>query len=154
MSTSAPPPTDLSREVASRPAVRRGLSCLLALALAAVIHVDWHLARPEHHRLSLGWAHHWIFAAAAFAAIGWIIARAWPGRATRVATSVLVFGAIIAQIVEPVLEMVVYEGVIAYPDEPERWKAFAVCLAAGIPALYLAIHFGRRHAGPAASASP
>ena len=41
--------------------MRRLYQAGLALALAAVIHIDWHLARPTHHRLSLGWAEHYSF---------------------------------------------------------------------------------------------
>lgn len=55
--------------------MRRLSNAALCLLLAAGIHVDWHLARPHHHRLSMDWSQHWIFAAALFAIIGCIIAR-------------------------------------------------------------------------------
>ena len=107
----------------------------LVLALAAAIHIDWHLARPAHHRLSLAWAQHWIFAAVAFAVIGWLIARWWRQAPGRAAAGIVGLGALLAQGVEPVLELAVYQHELGYPDDPGRWRAFAICMAAGVPAL-------------------
>jgi hypothetical protein len=109
-------------------------ACLLQLVVAAVIHLDWHIARPTHHRLSLGWEHHWIFSALVFGAIGWLIARWWPERAMRAGATVFGVGIVLAQVVEPVLEVAFYENRFGYPQEPGRWGVFAVCLASGLPA--------------------
>lgn len=120
---------------------RRGGSYLalsyagLTLALAAAIHVDWHLARPTHHRLSLGWAQHWIFAAIVFAIAGCLIARAAPSAPWRVAATIVGLAVVLAQLVEPVMEMILYDGRFGYPSDPGRWTAFFVCMAAGIPAM-------------------
>jgi hypothetical protein len=60
--------------------MRRRAIVLLALLLAAGIHVDYHLARPLRHRLSLEWQHHWIFAALLFAGVAYLVAlRSPPG---------------------------------------------------------------------------
>jgi len=107
----------------------------LVVALAAVIHVDWHLARPTHHRLSLGWPNHWMFAIAAFAIIGCLIARGWPDAPWRAAAGIVGLGVLIAQGLEPLLEVAVYDNRFGYPNDPGRWNAFALCLAAGLPAL-------------------
>ena len=115
--------------------MRRLYFAVLVLALAAVIHVDWHLARPAHHRLSLEWPHHWLFAVAAFGVVGWLIARGWPDAPVRVAASVVALAVLLAQGIEPVLEIAMYRQRFGYPDDPERWRAFAVCLGAGVPAL-------------------
>jgi hypothetical protein len=39
--------------------------------IASAMHVDWHLARPAHHHLSLGWSHPWLSAVPVFAAAAW-----------------------------------------------------------------------------------
>src|SRR5918992_2042132 len=106
-----------------------------SLLLALGIHVDYHLARPLHHRLSLDWQQHWIFAVVLFAAVASLVALRWPSAARwRAGMSVLVAGVLLAQLVEPVLTLAFYERRLAYETEPERWQAFFECLAAGIPA--------------------
>jgi hypothetical protein len=117
----------------------RHLFACLVVALAAVVHVDWHLARPLHHRLSLAWPHHWLFAAAAFAVVGCIVARAWPHAPLRTAAWVVALGLVLAQGIEPLLEVALYEHRLGYPHEPARWRVFAACVAAGLPALLLAL---------------
>jgi len=131
--------------------MRRLLAPLLVLALASAVHLDWHLARPadHHRRLSFGWEHHWLFAALAFAVVGWAAARAWPRRAGRVGAWVAALALLLAQGVEPVAEVALYAHRLGYPDEPARWAAFLVCLAAGLPAYALALWLcrpGRRRA--------
>jgi len=115
--------------------LRRFASCALALLLAAGIHVDWHLARPLHHRLSLDWEHHWVFAALLFACVASLVGLRWsPGERWRAGARVLLWGVIGAQVIEPVLTVAYYEGRFAYEVEPERWRVFFECLATGIPA--------------------
>lgn len=136
--------------------MRRVLFVSLVLVLAAAVHVDWHLARPAHHRLSLAWPHHWLFAAAAFAAVGWVIARRWPAAPGRVAAGIVSLALGLAQGVEPVLEVALYQHRLGYPSEPGRWAAFGLCVAAGLPALLLALRFCRprtRSAGMMARAA-
>ena len=70
--------------------MHRPLFLAMTLALAGAVHLEWHLARPAHHRLSLGWSEHWLFAAATFAIAGWIIVRAWPESPARTAFSIVV----------------------------------------------------------------
>ena len=107
----------------------------LVLALAAAIHIDWHLARPVHHRLSLGWPNHWIFAIAAFALVGCLIARGWPDAPARAAAGIVGLAVLLAQGLEPLLEVAIYDHQLGYPSDPGRWGAFALCLATGVPAL-------------------
>ncbi|MFN2567404.1 MAG: hypothetical protein ABR499_20600 [Gemmatimonadaceae bacterium] len=120
--------------------MRRFASVTLALLLAAGIHVDWHLARPLHHRLSLDWEYHWVFAALLFAGVASLVAVRWPlGERWRAGAWVLVCGLVGAQVVEPVLTLAFYEQRLAYVVEPERWAVFFECLAAGIPAYAVAL---------------
>ena len=72
----------------------RRAAALLSLLLGVVLHVDWHLARPLHHRLSLDWSYHWAFTAALFAVVGCIIARTWPTQRWRLGAVVFLASAI------------------------------------------------------------
>jgi hypothetical protein len=137
--------------------MRRFLFVTLVLALAGVVHIDWHFARPAHHRLSLGWDQHWLFAVAAFGLVGWIVARVWPAQAWRRGGLIAALGIVLAQVVEPMAEVALYMHRFGYPDEPARWSAFFACLAAGLPAYGLALwlcrlRHGRRASRPLAPA--
>jgi hypothetical protein len=112
---------------------------LLSVLLAAVLHLDWHLARPAHHRLSLEWPGHWLATAAFFAIAGWIIARTWPGARWSLGAAVFVAAVILAQLVEPVLEILFYQGRLGYAGEPARWAAFGRAMAAATPAYWGAL---------------
>ena len=111
----------------------------LVLALASAIHIDWHLARPAHHRLSLDWSQHWIFAVIVFAVVGWLIARWWPHGPGRAAAGIVGLAFVLSQLVEPVLEVAFYDHQFGYPADPGRWTAFWICVAAGLPALIAAL---------------
>jgi len=103
---------------------------VLSIALGAALHVDWHLARPAHHRLSLDWSYHWLATALVFGVAGWLIARRWPDYRWRLGAVVFVAAAVSAQVVEPVLEALIYEGRFGYDVEPARWAAFGRAIAA------------------------
>lgn len=114
-------------------------SGLLALLIAVIIHADFHVARPTHHRLSLGLSYHWVFAAIAFFLVSWIIARVWPEKPWRAAAGIAALGIALGQGVEPVLEYATNSGGLGYATEPSRWAAFFACIAAGIPALVIGV---------------
>jgi hypothetical protein len=103
---------------------------VLSVALGTALHVDWHLARPAHHRLSLDWPYHWLATALVFGVAGWLIARTWPAYRWRLGAVVFVAAAVLAQVVEPVLEALIYEGRSGYDVEPARWAAFGRAIAA------------------------
>lgn len=119
--------------------MRRLLFWPLILLLATLVHVDWHFARPTHHRLSLGWSSHWLFAIVVFAAAGWYIARRWPDNRWRAAAWNVAIALFVAQMIEPIGEAVFYRSTLEYVVEPERWTAFWELAAAGLPALVLAL---------------
>lgn len=119
--------------------MHKRFSWLLVLILAALIHVDWHFARPLHHRLSLDWSTHWIFCIAIFAAAGWFIARRWSNAPWKAAAWNVGLALFIAQVIEPLLEVAYYDRQLAYDLDPERWRIFWECVGAGVPALALMI---------------
>jgi hypothetical protein len=112
---------------------------LLSVLLSAVLHVDWHLARPAHHRLSLDWPYHWVATALVFAGSAWLIARRWPTVRWQLGATVLVAAILLAQVIEPALEVIVYQGRLGYASEPARWAAFGQALAAAIPVYWGAL---------------
>ena len=114
------------------------------MLLAVALHVDWHLARPTHHRLSLGWSEHWLATAAAFLIVGCIIARSWPEHRWPLAATVVVGAAILAQLVEPALESLIYDHRLGYAVEPERWIAFFKAICAGTAAMMIGLLCARR----------
>lgn len=115
-------------------------SLLIGAVLGTVLHVDWHMARPAHHRLSFGWSHHWVVTAALFAIAGCLIARRWPSERWRIGAWSVIVGLVVAQVLEPVLlEGLYYNHRFAYEVEPERWFAFGQSLAASLPAYALAL---------------
>lgn len=119
--------------------MRRFLFVVLVFALAATVHLDWHFARPSHHRLSLGWDQHWLFAGLAFGLFGWVVARIWPEQVWRRGGAIAILALLLAQGIEPMAEVALYLHRIGYPDEPARWTAFFVCIAVGLPAYCLAL---------------
>ena len=119
---------------------------LLGGILAAMLHVDWHLARPAHYGLSLAWSHHWLATAIVFAIVGCIIARRWPSDRWRLGGVVFVVAVVVAQLVEPVLEVLVYDGRLGYEGEPARWAAFGRAMAAATPAYWATLWLCARHA--------
>jgi hypothetical protein len=117
---------------------------ILSVLLAVALHVDWHLARPLHHRLSLEWSHHWLATAGVFLIVGCIIARSWPEHRWRMAAAVVALSAVLAQLVEPVLESLVYDHILAYDVEPARWVAFFKSISAGAVAIIIGLLCARR----------
>jgi hypothetical protein len=82
-----------------------------------------------------------------FAGAGWLIARAWPAWRWPLGAVVFAAAVVLAQGVEPVLEVVFYEWRLGYPDEPERWAAFGRAIAAAIPAYWGALWLCARPVG-------
>ena len=112
---------------------------VLSVVLAAVLHLDWHLARPEHHRFSFEWSYHWLPTALMFGVAGWMIARAWPLARWTLGGTVFVAAAVMAQVIEPALEVLFYQGRLGYVVEAERWAAFGRAMMAATPAYWGAL---------------
>ncbi|MGH7568956.1 MAG: hypothetical protein ACREL9_08310 [Gemmatimonadales bacterium] len=131
--------------------LRSLLSFRVALGIGLAIHIDWHLARPVHERLSFGWPGHWLLALPVFLAAGWYLTRGWPTAPARPAALSVGLGVVLGQVLEPLGEVLVYHATLAEVFEPTRLRAFAVFLAAGLVALALALaarRAGRRPLHP------
>lgn len=131
--------------------MRRTRILALSLAVAAIVHVDWHLARPLHHRLSLHWSQHWLFAAIGFAIVGWLLARSEDEHPLRAGVWTLSLGFLLAQGLEPVIEVVLNQHRLGYQHDDGRWTVFFVCIAVGIPSFAAALWLCRPRRAPNAS---
>lgn len=125
-------------------------AAVLSILLAVILHVDWHVARPAHHRLSLGWADHWVITAGLFALAGCLIARRWSRAAWKMGAIVLAAAVLLAQGLEPVLEVLFFEGRLGYPDDPGRLAVFGRTMTAAVPAFWAGLWLCRPDRGPEA----
>jgi hypothetical protein len=112
---------------------------VLSVVLATMLHADWHLARPMHHRLSLDWPYHWLATALVFAIVGWLIARRWPSRRWTLGLAVFAGAVVLAQGIEPLLEVLLYQRRLGYPNEPARWVAFGEAIVVAAPLYFGAL---------------
>ena len=119
--------------------MRRLPSWITGIILGAILHVDWHLARPLHHGLSLDFSYHWAVTAAAFAIVGCVLARRWPDERWRIGGAGLAIGIVLSQLVEPVVTVAVYEHRFGYDVGRERLIAFTQSLVVGTLAYALTL---------------
>jgi hypothetical protein len=108
---------------------------LIILGLASAMHLDWHFARPEHHRLSLGWSQHWLVAVPVFALVGWYVCRVWRDQLLVASVAVVAIAAFLAQVVEPLWELLVDGAPFEWAFGAPRLMAFATFTGVGIMAL-------------------
>ena len=118
---------------------RRLISISAILVLAAVIHADYHLARPPIHHWSYGLSWHWVSCAVLFALAGAYLAWRHPADRWRAAAINVTLGVIAGQFILPLVENIPFGGGIGWHVPPDRWAAFALCMAAGIPAVMVVL---------------
>jgi hypothetical protein len=113
--------------------MRRSLSfSLVTLGLATAMHLDWHMARPEHHHLSLGWSQHWLAAVPVFFLIAVYIYRVWPAHPLVASAALIGVAGFIAQVLEPLAELWVQKAPMEWAFGAPRIMAFAVFTVVGI----------------------
>ncbi len=105
------------------------------LGLTSAMHLDWHFARPAHHRLSLGWSQHWLIAVPVFALVGWYVCRVWRHRIISASIAIVGIAAFLAQVVEPLAEMLVDNASFEWAFGAPRLTAFATFTGIGIMVL-------------------
>jgi hypothetical protein len=134
--------------------MRRYISWWSVVAIAVMIHVDWHLGRGHHHRLSLSWPYHWITGWITFLLLALFCARKWPATPFRTALLNGVLGLFAGQIVEPLLEALGYRTPVGMIFSPERWHVFGQFAIAAVVGLLagFAVGAARRDRRGAASA--
>jgi hypothetical protein len=95
------------------------------IAIGVIVHLDWHLGRPHHIPLSLAFPHHWIVGLI----IGFVLAanatRSNPTHAIGLFALVGGLGLFAGQVLEPIGEVLYYDGVTLANVYPYvRWRLF------------------------------
>jgi hypothetical protein len=107
------------------------LSIRTILLLAVAVHLDWHVGRAEHFRLSLGWPYHWLMGVPGVGLAAWYAARRWERLVVPFLLNVGV-ALVLGQLIEPVLEALVYGDTLASVFPVDRWRIFVEFTAAGL----------------------
>jgi hypothetical protein len=122
---------------------------LAVLLLGTAIHLDWHLARPTHHRLSLGLSWHWVLAIPVFALAAYWVTRQTPRSPVKASALLLGAAMLLGAVLEPAWEYWIGHAPYEWAFGPERtWGAVAY-VATGLVAYaftYTLLH--RRAAAP------
>jgi hypothetical protein len=129
----------------SRPKVS---ASLVSLVLAAAIHTDWHFARPEHHRLSLGLPWHWLLAIPVFALAAWYVARVWPTQVLQASIAILAGGIVMGAVLEPAFEYFLGGATREWAFGAERNMAAATFVGTGLLAYLATLAVIRRSSEP------
>ena len=112
--------------------MRRYLSVWSVLFVMVMVHVDWHLGRGHHHRLSLSWSYHWLTGLVTFFLLALFCAKKWPENPIRALLVNGIAGLVAGQIVEPILEAALYRVSPAIALPPERWHVFSQFFLAAV----------------------
>jgi hypothetical protein len=111
------------------------ISVPVIVVLWVVVHLDWHLARSHHHRLSMEWRQHWVVGLVAFTAL--VLFSAWKWQDGFVWATLLngAIGLFVGHIGEAWLEALKdHEPLLI---SAERWRAFYEFSLAGLAGLLL-----------------
>ena len=108
------------------------IAVIVSLGLATAIHLDWHLARPAHHQLSLGLAWHWLFAIPVFALVAWYVARAWPSHLLRTSVAIIASAVVVAGVLEPGWEYFLEDAPFEWAFGAARDLALAAFVTTGV----------------------
>jgi hypothetical protein len=116
---------------------------LVIVCLATAVHVDWHLARPATHHLSLGWSWHGALAIPVFALAAFFVARSGPARPVVVSAAVVGAAALLGGILEPAWEYWLGGASYDWAFGPARTKAALSFLTIGLIAYVAAYRLTR-----------
>lgn len=124
---------------------RRVLSAVcVSVCLAIAIHTDWHFARPEHHRLSLGLWWHWMLAIPMFGITALYVARTWSDQVLRASIIILGSAVVVAGVLEPAWEYFVGGAPYEWAFGPERNRALLTFVGTGLVAYLITLFLDTR----------
>ena len=103
----------------------------LALWIAVMIHLDFHIARPAHEHWSLGLTYHWLLGVLVFALLPRLVVARWPSAFAQASVAIILLGVVLGQGLEPLGEMVLFPGEQPFADT-YRWRIFGEFLLAGL----------------------
>ena len=123
-------------------------SVLVSIALATAIHLDWHIARPTTHHLSLGLSWHWLLAIPVCALVAWDVSRAWPAAVGRASVGIVGFGILSGGVLEPVWEYCFADATFEWAFGMRRNTILATFVGMGLVTYVAVLAFMRRRPGP------
>ena len=119
---------------------------IASLLLATAIHLDWHFARPAHHRLSLGLSWHWMLAIPVFALAAYWVARQNPRNPVKASVLLLAAASLLGAVVEPAWEYWIEHAPYDWAFGPDRTWGAATYVATGVAAYAFTYMLLRRRA--------
>ena len=123
---------------------RKTSAALVTVALATAIHLDWHVARPTVHHLSLGLTAHWLLAIPVFGLVGWYVVRTWPSHVLPASVAILGSAILIGGVLEPAWEYFLGGATFEWAFGRARNTMLAVFVATGLFAYVAVVGFLRR----------
>jgi hypothetical protein len=117
---------------------------LVTLALATAIHLDWHVARPTVHHLSLGLPAHWLLAIPVFGLVAWYVVRVWPSKVPPASIAILASAIILGGVVEPAWEYFLGGASYEWAFGRARTVILAAFVGTGLVAYVAVVAFLRR----------
>ena len=123
---------------------RNASATLVILGLATAIHLDWHVARPTVHHLSLGLPAHWLLAIPVFGLVAWYVVRAWPSKVLDASVGILGSAIILGGVLEPAWEYFLGGASFEWAFGRTRTTMLVAFVAMGLVAFVAAIAFLRR----------
>ena len=127
---------------------RNTSATLVTVALATAIHLDWHVARPTVHHLSLGLPAHWLLAIPVFGLVAWYVVRAWPSNVSGASFAILGSAIILGGVVEPAWEYFLGGASYEWAFGRSRNMMLASFLGTGLLAYVAVVTYLRRRSSP------
>lgn len=122
---------------------------IAAILLGTAIHLDWHFARPTHHRLSLGLSWHWALAVPVFAIAAYYVARQNPRNPVKVSALLLGAATLLGAVLEPAWEYWIGHAPYEWAFGSERTGGAVVFVATGVATYALTYMVLQRRASAA-----
>ena len=105
---------------------------IATILLGTAIHLDWHFARPTHHRLSLGLSWHWMLAIPVFAIAAYWVSRQNPRSPVKASALLLGAATLLGAVIEPAWEYFIGHAPYDWAFGPERTWGAVTYVATGV----------------------
>jgi len=122
-------------------------SVLVSLALATAIHLDWHVARPTSHHLSLGLPWQWLLAIPVFGLVAWYVARAWPNSVPSASVGIVGGAILLGGVIEPAWEYFLGDATFEWAFGRQRTTILVTFVGMGLVAYVAVLALMQRRRG-------
>jgi hypothetical protein len=117
---------------------------IAAILLGSAIHLDWHFARPTHHRLSFGLSWHWLLAIPVFAVAAYWVSRQNPRSPIMASALLLAAATLLGAVIEPAWEYFIGHAPYDWAFGAERTRGAIAYVMTGVVSYALTYMFLRR----------